>query len=557
MSALTASRAWKALETHHADVVNLKLKDLFAKDSGRAERYRAGACGLLLDYSKNRITEETLGLLRGLAEQAGIENARTAMFRGDTINFTEKRAVLHVALRHQGVEPILVEGRDVMPQVRAVLSKMETFCNRIRSGEWRGHTGKTIRHVVNIGIGGSDLGPVMISEALRPYSYGKDGKRRIESHFVSNIDGTHMAETLRKVNLEETLFLVASKTFTTLETMTNAHSARTALLKAMGGDEKSVARHFAALSTNISAVKNFGIDPENAFEFWDWVGGRYSCWSAIGLPIALSIGFENFTAFLRGAYGMDKHFCEAPLAENLPVILALLGIWYGDFFGAETHAVLPYDQYLHRLPAYLQQADMESNGKSVNRSGEKVDYKTSPILWGEPGTNGQHSFYQLIHQGTRLIPCDFIAPARSHNPVGDHHRQLLANCFAQAEALMVGKTAGEAEAELRGQGFSPGEARELAPHKTFEGNRPTNTILMEKLTPETLGALVAMYEHKIFVQGVIWQVNSFDQMGVELGKQLAKTILSELEAGEKGISVPARHDASTQALMQYYWKNRG
>ncbi len=555
VSSLTDSAAWKALKTHHADASRWNFKELFAKDPGRADRYRAEACGLYLDYGKNRVDDETLRLLRALAVQAGVESARDAMFRGDKINFTEKRAVLHTALRNQGSEPVRLDGEDVMPKVRAVLDQMKSFCGRIRSGEWKGYTGKPIRHVVNIGIGGSDLGPVMVSEALRPYSHEKDGTRRIESHFVSNVDGTHLAEVLRRVELDQTLFLVASKTFTTQETMVNAHAARAALLKA-GGDEKSVAKHFAALSTNIPAVKNFGIDPQNAFEFWDWVGGRYSCWSAIGLPIALSVGFDNFHAFLRGGHAMDNHFRETPLDRNMPVTLALLGVWYGDFFGAETHAVLPYDQYLHRLPAYLQQADMESNGKSVTRSGERVDYPTGPVLWGEPGTNGQHSFYQLVHQGTRIIPCDFIAPMQSHNPLGDQHRILLANCFAQTEALMVGKTREEAETELRAQGLSDAEVKALAPHKVFEGNRPTNTLLMKKLTPETLGSLVALYEHKIFTQGVIWGVNSFDQMGVELGKQLAKTLQSELEAGEKNPGSSPKHDASTHALMRYYWKNR-
>ncbi len=556
MSSLTASPAWKKLEGHYSEASKWKLRELFANDSGRADRYRAEACGLYLDYSKNLVEDETLRLLQTLAAQAGVESMRDAMFRGDKINFTEKRAVLHTALRHQGPEPVMADGEDVMPKVRAVLEKMRVFCERIRSGEWKGHTGKPIRHVVNIGIGGSDLGPVMICEALKPYSRDASGHQALEVHFVSNIDGTHLAETLRRVELDQTLFLVASKTFTTQETMTNAHSARDALLKLFGGDVSSVAKHFAALSTNIPAVKAFGIDPENAFEFWDWVGGRYSCWSAIGLPVALSIGFENFQAFLRGADAMDRHFREAPLEQNLPVILALLGVWYTDFFGAETHAVLPYDQYLHRLPAYLQQADMESNGKFVTRSGERVDYPTGPVIWGEPGTNGQHSFYQLIHQGTRLITCDFIAPAQSQNPTGSHHRILLANCFAQTEALMVGKTLAEVETELRQQGMSDSEIKALAPYKVFEGNRPTNTILMSRLTPETLGALVALYEHKIFVQGVIWNVNSYDQWGVELGKQLAKALQSEMEAGERDAAIPLSHDASTNTLLKYYWKNR-
>ena len=556
MSSLTLSPAWNALKKHHSDASQWKLRELFTEDSARADRYQAEACGLHLDYSKNLIQDQTLGLLRSLMAQAGVEAARDAMFRGDKINFTEKRAVLHTALRYQGSDPILADGEDVMPKVRAVLEKMRVFCDRVRSGAWKGHTGKPIRHVVNIGIGGSDLGPVMITEALRPYAKDASGERRIVVYFVSNVDGTHLAEILREVELDQTLFLVASKTFTTQETMTNAHSARKALLQAMGGDASAVAKHFAALSTNIPAVKAFGIDPDNAFEFWDWVGGRYSCWSAIGLPIALFIGFENFHAFLRGAYAMDTHFREAPSEKNLPMILASLGVWYTDFFGAETHGIFPYDQYLHRLAAYLQQADMESNGKFMTRSGERVDYPTGPIIWGEPGTNGQHSFYQLIHQGTRLISSDFIAPMQSQNPMGDHHRILMANCFAQTEALMVGKTLAEAEAELRQQGLPEAEIKSLAPYKVFEGSRPTNTIVMSKLTPETLGALVALYEHKIFVQGVIWDVNSYDQMGVELGKQLAKALLGEMEAGEKDASIPLKHDASTNALLQYYWKNR-
>jgi glucose-6-phosphate isomerase len=553
VSSLSQSPAWESLKNHHSEALRWKLRELFAQDSGRADRYRAEACGLYLDYSKNLIRDETMKLLRELAVQAGVEPMREAMFRGDRINFTEKRAVLHTALRNQGPEPVFADGKDVMPGVRFVLEKMRVFCDRIRSGEWKGCTGKSIRHVVNIGIGGSDLGPAMITEALRPYARDASGRRRLEVHFVSNVDGTHLAETLRGIELDRTLFLVASKTFTTQDTMTNAHSARAALLKASGGDASAVALHFAALSANLPAAKAFGIDPENTFVFWDWVGGRYSCWSAIGLPIALFIGFENFQAFLRGAYAMDRHFHEAPLEQNLPVIMALLGVWYTGFFGAETHAVLPYDQYLHRLPAYLQQADMESNGKSVTRTGELVDYPTGPVIWGGPGTNGQHSFYQLLHQGTRFIPCDFIAPLQSHNPMGAHHRILLANCFAETEALMVGKTLTEAEAELRAQGLPEAEIKMLAPHNVFEGNRPTNTILMRMVTPETLGSLIALYEHKIFVQGVIWNVNSYDQMGVELGKQLAKTMLSEMEAGEKDSSIPLSHDASTNSLLRYYW----
>ncbi len=554
---LTTTPAWKALESHRDAVANLHLRDLFAKDPARAARFALDAAGLRLDYSKNRITDESLKLLLDLARQEKVEAARAAMFAGEKINFTEKRAVLHTALRHQGSEPVLVDGEDVMPKVRAVLAQMKAFTEKVRSGEWKGHTGKAIRHVVNIGIGGSDLGPVMVTEALKPYARDSHGVERIAVHFVSNVDGTHIAEILRRVDLEETLFLVASKTFTTQETMTNARTARAALLKAVGGDEKAIARHFAALSTNIPAVKEFGIDPQNAFAFWDWVGGRYSLWSAIGLPIALHVGFENFEKLLKGADAMDRHFREAPLEANMPVILAVLGVWYTDFFGAESHGVMPYDQYLHRLPAYLQQADMESNGKFVTRDGGRVDYKTGAILWGEPGTNGQHSFYQLIHQGTRLIPCDFIAPMRSHNgkvsPADDHHRILMANFFAQTEALMKGKTLEEASAELKAQGLSDGDIAALAPHKVFEGNRPTNTLVMPEVTPETLGALIALYEHKIFVQGIIWRVNSYDQWGVELGKQLAKTIEAELT---KGDAKALKHDASTNALMGYYWENK-
>ncbi len=552
---LTQSPAWKNLEAHRDAVANLHMRTLFAQDPARAARYTREAAGLRLDFSKNRITDETLSLLLDLAKQEKVEAARAAMFAGEKINFTEKRAVLHTALRHQGSEPVLVDGEDVMPGVRAVLARMKAFTEKVRSGAWKGHTGKAIRHVVNIGIGGSDLGPVMVTEALKPYARDAAGEERIAVHFVSNVDGTHISEILRRVNLQETLFLVASKTFTTQETMTNARTARAALLEVMKGDESSVAKHFAALSTNIPAVEAFGISADNAFAFWDWVGGRYSLWSAIGLPIALHVGFDNFEKLLKGADAMDRHFREAPLADNLPVLLAVLGVWYADFFGAESHGVMPYDQYLHRLPAYLQQADMESNGKFVRRDGTRVDYKTGPVIWGEPGTNGQHSFYQLIHQGTRLIPCDFIAPMRSHNKTGDHHRILMANFFAQTEALMTGKTREEAVAELKAAGMSETDIEALAPHKVFEGNRPTNTIVMPELTPEALGALVALYEHKIFVQGVIWGVNSYDQWGVELGKQLAKAIEGELAAGDAKKPVDLKHDASTNALMEYYWQN--
>jgi glucose-6-phosphate isomerase len=557
VSPLKQSPAWKALQDHHAIASKWKMKELFAKDPERAGKLSLEACGLFVDFSKNIATGETLSLLRRLAEGAGVADAREAMFAGKKINFTEGRAVLHTALRNLSSSSVIVDGEDVMPKVRAVLDKMRDFTEKVRTGGWLGFSGKSIKHVVNIGIGGSDLGPVMVTEALKPYSYDSTGKQVVEVHFVSNVDATHMVETRRKVDLARTLFIVASKTFTTQETMTNAHTARAALLDACGGDKSAVAKHFVALSTNLEAVAAFGIDTANAFEFWDWVGGRYSCWSAIGLSIALSVGFGHFRDFLAGAHDMDKHFRQAPIESNIPVTLALLGIWYGDFFDAQTHAILPYDQYLHRLPAYLQQADMESNGKFVDREGRRVDYQTGPIIWGEPGTNGQHSFYQLIHQGTKLSPADFMAPSQSHNPVGDHHRILLSNYFAQTEALMEGKTQETAEAELKQAGMSPEEIKRLAPHKVFEGNRPTNSILFKKLTPHVLGALVAMYEHKIFTQGVIWGVNSFDQWGVELGKQLAKKILGELEAGEKNPSVALKHDSSTNALIRRYLAEKG
>ena len=552
MSALTQSPAWKALQDHHKSASSLKMKDLFAADPGRADRYRLETCGLYVDFSKNILTDETLGLLRALAEAARLDQAKEDLFTGKKINFTEGRAVLHTALRNLSGAPVMADGQDVMPKVRAVLDKMRDFSEKVRSGAWLGFSGRPIKHVVNIGIGGSDLGPVMVTETLKPYSRDSSGQEVVQAHFVSNVDATHLAEILRKVTLDQTLFIVASKTFTTQETMSNALSAREALLEAAGGDKSAVAKHFVALSTNLEAVSAFGIDTANAFEFWDWVGGRYSCWSAIGLSIALSIGFGHFKDFLAGAHDMDKHFRTAPAEGNLPVTLALIGIWYGDFFDAQTHAILPYDQYLHRLPAYLQQADMESNGKSVAKDGNRVDYQTGPIIWGEPGTNGQHSFYQLIHQGTKLIPADFMAPAQSHNPINDHHRILLSNFFAQTEALMVGKTLEEATAELKASGLNAEEVERLAPHKVFEGNRPTNSILFKRLTPHVLGSLVALYEHKIFTQGVIWGVNSFDQYGVELGKQLAKKILPELEAGEKDASVALKHDASTNALIRKY-----
>lgn len=552
MSHLTESNEWKALEAHFQDAKTWHMRNLFAKDPARAKKFSAEACGLFLDYSKNIITEETLNKLFDLLKSTGFEAKRDQFFKGEKINHTEKRAVLHTALRYQGKNSIMVDGKDVMPEVKAVLKHMEEFTNLVRSGKWKGHTGKSIKYVVNIGIGGSDLGPVMVTEALRPYA----SESSPEVLFVSNVDGTHIAETLKKVCLEETLFIVASKTFTTQETMTNAITAKDAVLKAFNGDEASIAKHFVALSTNAKAVSDFGIDTANMFGFWDWVGGRYSLWSAIGLPIALRIGFDNYNALHQGAYEMDVHFKTAPMDQNLPVILAVLGLWYNNFFGAESYAMLPYDQYLHRLAAYFQQADMESNGKTVDRECRRVDYQTGPILWGEPGTNGQHAFYQLIHQGTKLIPCDFIAPANSHNKISDHHRKLLSNFFAQTEALMNGKTLDVAAEELRVAGKSAEEVAFLAPHKVFEGNKPTNSLMMDKVSPKTLGALIAMYEHKIFVQGVLWNVNSYDQWGVELGKQLAGKILPELEKGEQNPNIQLSHDSSTNSLISWYLKHR-
>jgi glucose-6-phosphate isomerase len=552
MSKLTESKEWKALQAHANHAKCWHMKDLFAQDPTRGETFAAEACGIYLDYAKNIASSETMDLLQQLARATGVETMRKAMFTGEKINHTEVRSVLHTALRNQGSAPVMVDGKDVMPGIRKVLAQMEVFCDKVRSGAWKGHTGKSVKFVVNIGIGGSDLGPVMVTEALRSFA-GEDAP---EVLFVSNVDGTHIAETLKKVNLEETLFIVASKTFTTQETMTNALSAKDAVLKAFKGDASSIAKHFVALSTNAKSVSAFGIDTANMFEFWDWVGGRYSIWSAIGLPIALRIGYANYKKLLEGAYAMDTHFQTAPSEKNLPILLALMGVWYNNFFGAASYAMLPYDQYLHRLAAYFQQADMESNGKTVDRECKRVDYETGPILWGEPGTNGQHAFYQLIHQGTKLIPCDFIAPANSLNKIGDHHRKLLSNFFAQTEALLNGKTLAEAKAELKAAGKSETEIEFLAPHKVFEGNRPTNSLMVDVFDPFTLGAFLAMYEHKIFVQGVIWNVNSFDQWGVELGKQLAGKILPELEAGEKDASVELDHDSSTNTLIHRYLKLR-
>lgn len=539
----TKTNAWKALEQHHKAQSAVTIQQLFAQEKDRFADYSLSFNNeVLVDFSKNNVTKETLGLLRQLANECALSDAVEAMFTGAKINKTEDRAVLHTALRNRSNTPVLVDGKDVMPEVNAVLAKMKDFCHRVISGEWKGYTGKAITDVINIGIGGSDLGPYMVTEALRPY------KNHLNLHFVSNVDGTHIAEVLKKVNPETTLFLVASKTFTTQETMTNALSARDWFL-ASAKEESHVAKHFAALSTNGKAVAEFGIDTNNMFEFWDWVGGRYSLWSAIGLSIALSIGFDNFEALLAGAHEMDKHFRTAPIEQNIPTTLALVGLWNTNFLGAQTEAILPYDQYLHRFAAYFQQGNMESNGKYVDRNGEVIDnYQTGPIIWGEPGTNGQHAFYQLIHQGTTLIPCDFIAPAQTHNPLADHHQKLLSNFFAQTEALAFGKTKEEVEAEFVKAGKSLDAVKEIVPFKVFTGNKPTNSILVQKITPFTLGALIAMYEHKIFVQGVIFNIYSFDQWGVELGKQLANRILPELSTDEK----IASHDSSTNGLINQY-----
>lgn len=538
----THTQAWEKLETHFDTAIDFDLKELFQNDTSRFRKYSLKFQGILIDYSKNLINEETQELLLGLAKEIKLDEAIADFFNGEKINQTEGRAVLHTALRNTSDRKVLVDGKDVMPEVRAVLQKMKSFSNQIISGDWKGYTGKAISDIVNIGIGGSDLGPLMVTEALKPYK-----KEHINTHFVSNVDGTHIAETLKDLNPETTLFLVASKTFTTQETMTNAFTARDWFLKT-AKDNEHVKKHFAALSTNQEAVEAFGIDSANMFEFWNWVGGRYSLCSAIGLSIACTIGYENFEKLLQGAHNMDEHFRTTPFEANIPVILALLGVWYNNFYGAETEAILPYDQYLHRFAAYFQQGNMESNGKQVDRNGQGVDYQTGPIIWGEPGTNGQHAFYQLIHQGTKLIPCDFIAPANSQNPIGDHHQKLLANFFAQAEALMKGKTEDEVKKELEAAGKTEAEIEFLLPFKVFEGNIPTNSILFDTLTPEVLGSLIAMYEHKIFVQGIIWNIFSFDQWGVELGKQLANQILPELE-DDKEVST---HDCSTNGLINAY-----
>jgi len=542
VSKLTELPEWKQLQAHAAAMRSVHMRELFASEPDRFARNSLQFGDLLLDYSKNIITDETKRLLFDLARARDVQGWRERLLNGEKINNTEQRAVLHTALRNRSNRPILVDGQDVMPEVNRVLAQMREFTEKVRSGAWKGSTGKPITDIVNIGIGGSDLGPVMVTEALTPF-----GRDKLHMHFVSNVDGTHLVETLRHLHRETTLFVIVSKTFTTQETITNARSARDWFLT-RGGTKQAVAKHFVAVSTNARAVSAFGIDTANMFEFWDWVGGRYSLWSAVGLSIALYIGMDNFEELLAGAHAMDEHFRSAPLEENMPVILAMLGIWYNNFFDAQSHAILPYDQYMHRFPAYFQQGDMESNGKRVTHDGEPVDYSTGPIIWGEPGTNGQHAFYQLIHQGSKLVPCDFLAPIETKNPIGSHHQMLLSNFFAQTEALMKGKTEDEVRAELAAEGLSGDALEALVPHKVFPGNKPTNSIMFQKLTPHTLGMLIAMYEHKIFVQSVIWDVNAFDQWGVELGKQLARKILPELDGFEEVNS----HDASTNGLINFY-----
>ncbi len=544
---LNQTKSWRALQKHWQEVSLLQMRHLFEVEPDRFERFSLSLEDILFDFSKNRITAQTLQLLCALAREAGLEEKRTGMFAGEQINGTEGRAVLHVALRNRSSRPITVEGMDVMPQVRRVLQQMGRFCEQVHSGGWLGYSGLPVRDVVNIGIGGSDLGPLMVTEALKPY-----GQKGLRVHFVSNVDASHLTETLKGLNPETTLFLIASKTFSTQETLTNAHSARDWLLRA-AGDEEAVAKHFVALSSHAGRVRQFGIDPRNMFEFWDWVGGRYSLWSAIGLSIALYIGMEQFEELLAGAHMVDEHFRQEPLESNIPVIMGLLGIWYANFFGAESHAILPYDQYLHRFPAYLQQGDMESNGKSVRCNGQPVQWSTGPVIWGEPGTNGQHAFYQLIHQGTHLVPADFLAAMENHNPLGRHHAILLSNFFAQPEALMKGRTEQEARQEMQAAGLDASDIERRLPHRLFPGNRPSNSFLYRKLTPRTLGSLIALYEHKVFVQGAIWDINSFDQWGVELGKQLAGTILPELE----GSGTVNGHDASTSGLINYYKERCG
>jgi glucose-6-phosphate isomerase len=542
----TTTAAWKNLETHSAEMKQMHLRELFVNDTNRYEKFALCTKDIVFDYSKNIIAAKTLQLLFDLANECKLKEAIAAMYNGDKINETENRSVLHVALRNFSKSPIYVDGKDVMPDIRKVQKQMKSFSDALHSGKWKGYTGKKIKYIVNIGIGGSDLGPLMVTEALKPYTV-----KGIETFFVSNVDGTHIAETLRKVDPEKTLFLIASKTFTTQETMTNAHTAREWFLQS-AKKEKFVAKHFVALSTNETEVVKFGIDKQNMFPFWDWVGGRYSLWSAIGLSIALTIGYKNFEQLLKGAHATDNHFRNEAFDKNIPVLMALIGLWYTNFFNAQSEAILPYDQYLHRFAAYFQQGNMESNGKSADRNGEAVEYSTGPVIWGEPGTNGQHAFYQLIHQGTSLIPCDFIAPAQSHNPIGDHHQKLMSNFFAQTEALMNGKTEQEAEAELQKAGLTREEIVKLLPFKIFAGNKPTNSFLIKKIAPFNLGQLIAMYEHKIFAQGVIWNIFSFDQWGVELGKQLANKILPELKSKEP----VSNHDASTNGLINAYKKMR-
>eukprot|EP00055_Hartaetosiga_balthica_P005600 m.16632 g.16632 ORF g.16632 m.16632 type:complete len:562 (-) comp4652_c1_seq1:150-1835(-) len=551
MQGVSDTPAWKALQKHYDEVgKHINTRNEFEKDQDRFSKFSLmedfGEGAFLVDSSKNRINDETLSLLLNLAKERGVEEGRSKMFGGEAINFTEGRSVLHIALRNRSNTPIIVDGEDVMPKVNAVLDHMKSFCNSVRSGKWKGYSGKAITDIVNVGIGGSDLGPFMVTEALKPFA------GNLTAHFVSNIDGTHMAETLKKVNAETTLFIIASKTFTTQETITNATTAKTWFLES-AKDASHVAKHFVALSTNKEKVSEFGIDTANMFEFWDWVGGRYSLWSAIGLSIALYVGFDNYEALLAGGHAMDNHFTSTPLESNIPVRLALIGIWYNNFFGAQTHALLPYDQYMHRFAAYFQQGDMESNGKFVTRNGQVSEVSTGPIVWGEPGTNGQHAFYQLIHQGTKIVPADFIAPVKTHNPIshGLHHQILLANFLAQTEALMRGKTEDEARAELEESGMDEENIKHIVPHKVFQGNRPTNSIVFQQLTPFTLGCLIAMYEHKIFTQGWIWNINSYDQWGVELGKQLAKVILPELQGDGEVTS----HDGSTNALINHIKQN--
>ncbi|GHT12769.1 glucose-6-phosphate isomerase [Planctomycetales bacterium] len=541
MSQLIHSAAWLALQKHRQSFETVTMRQLFADDPKRFDKFSVLFGDILFDYSKNRITEETVKLLLDLAKETKVAEYREKMFNGEKINCTEQRAVLHTALRNRSNKPVLVDGKDVMPQINAVLQKMKTFSERVIGGDWKGYTGKPITDVVNIGIGGSDLGAVMVTEALKPY------QKRLNVHFVSNVDGTHIAETLKNLNPETTLFIIASKTFTTQETMTNAESAKRWFL-GHSHNNSAVAKHFVALSTNAKKVAEFGIDTENMFEFWDWVGGRYSLWSAIGLSIVLAVGYDNFVELLTGAFEADEHFRNAPPEKNIPFLLALLGVWYNNFWDAASQTILPYDQYMHRFAAFFQQVDMESNGKRIDRENNAVDYSTGPVIWGEPGTNGQHAFYQLIHQGTKLIPCDFLAPVQTHNLLGDHHPKLLANFLAQTEALMKGKTLDEASAELQKSGLPEDEVKRLAPSKVFTGNRPTNSCFFKKLTPKTLGTLIALYEHKIFVQGIIWNINSFDQMGVELGKQLAGVVLPELLNTDTVTS----HDSSTNGLIAFY-----